>query len=96
VDRPGRRPAATDIVVILDDYHVIENPVIHESLASFVEQATAHVHIAMTTRSDPPLPLARLRARGQLLEVRAAQLRFSDDEGSALFNEVLSIGLSSH
>ena len=61
-------------LLVLDDYHLIDNPVIHDAIALLIE------HLVMTTRADPPLPLARWRARRQLLEVRADELRFSREE----------------
>jgi LuxR family maltose regulon positive regulatory protein len=84
-----------DVLIVLDDYHVIDNVSIHGSVAAFIEQAPPQIHLAMTTRSDPPLPLPRLRARGQLVEIRAEQLRFSAEEGASLLNDVLSLALSS-
>lgn len=67
-------------VLALDDYHVISNPLLHEALAFFVEQQPPQVHLILITREDPPLPLARLRARGQMTEVRALDLRFTPEE----------------
>ncbi len=69
-----------DVLLVLDDYHVIENPEIHEGLAYLLDHLPPHVHLVMATRADPPLPLSRLRARGALVEVRAAQLRFTAEE----------------
>ena len=77
VDRP-------DVVLVLDDYHVITNPRIQEDLAWFLDYLPPRLHVVMLTRADPPLPLARLRARGDLVEVRADDLRFSAEETALL------------
>jgi LuxR family transcriptional regulator, maltose regulon positive regulatory protein len=81
------------LVLVLDDYHLIAERRIHESLGYFIEQLPEAVHLALATRADPPLPLGRYRSRGEMAEVRAAQLRFSDAETRALLNEVLCLGL---
>ena len=70
------------VFVVLDDYHVIENREIHDSMTYFIEHLPSNAHVVMTTRSDPPLPLARLRARGDVTEVRSADLRFTEPEVS--------------
>ena len=64
-------------VVALDDYHVIEGAAVHEAVTFLLDNLPPQVTLAMTTRADPPLPLSRLRARGELVEVRAADLRFT-------------------
>ncbi|MFO7631297.1 MAG: hypothetical protein R6W76_02100, partial [Caldilinea sp.] len=71
---------AFPLAIVFDDYHVITAPQLHEAVAYFVDHLPAHVHLALTTRTDPPLPLARLRARGQMTEIRAQHLRFTPDE----------------
>ncbi len=81
------------LVLALDDYHTIRNPVIHDSIAFFVEHLPPHVHLVILTRADPPLPLARMRARDQLVEIRASDLRFSADETEAFLNRVMALGL---
>jgi LuxR family maltose regulon positive regulatory protein len=86
--------ASREMVLALDDYHVINNDEIHEGLEFLVERLPAELHLALATRSDPPLPLARMRVRGQLLEIRSEELRFSLQEAAALLNEVLGLGLS--
>lgn len=82
-----------DITLVLDDYHVITAPEIAEQMASFVGLLPPGAHIAITTRADPAFPLARLRARGELTEVRAADLRFTNDEATAYLNGVAELGL---
>lgn len=70
-------------VLVLDDYHVVTVAEIHDALAFLVEHLPPPVHLVIATRFDPPLPLARLRARGELVELRAADLRFTTDEATA-------------
>jgi LuxR family maltose regulon positive regulatory protein len=80
-------------VLVLDDYHLITNPEIHEGLAFLLEHLPARLHLVLSTRSVPPLPLARLRARGQLVEVDAELLRFSAAEADALLNDLHRLAL---
>jgi ATP/maltotriose-dependent transcriptional regulator MalT len=82
------------LVLVLDDYHVIANAEIHEALAYLVERVPSSFRLVLATREDPPLPLGRLRARGQLAELRASELRFSNDEASAFLNDSLGLDLS--
>jgi LuxR family transcriptional regulator, maltose regulon positive regulatory protein len=72
------------VVLVLDDYHVIGERAIHRLLGSLIERLPPRARLAIATRSDPPLPLARLRAQGELLEIRATDLRFSMDEADEL------------
>ena len=83
-----------DVVLVLDDYHLIEHGQVHEGMAFFVDRLPPHVHVVIASRADPPLPLARLRARGELVEVRAADLRFTTDEVSTYFNDVMALNLT--
>ena len=85
---------AGELVIVLDDYHVIATPEIHEALARFVDILPAHLHLVLLTRSDPPLPLARLRASGQLVEVRAEDLRFTNEEVTELLAQLDGPALS--
>jgi LuxR family maltose regulon positive regulatory protein len=73
------------LVLVLDDYHVISSPEIHAALEYFLDHQPASVHLILTTRADPSLPLARLRARRQMTELRARDLRFSVGEARAFF-----------
>ena len=73
----------TDVVLMLDDFHVIESVDIQEGVAYFLERLPARAHIVIGTRADPAFPLARLRARGALVEIRASDLRFSAEEASS-------------
>ncbi len=82
------------LILILDDYHVIDNPRIHNSLGFLLEHQPPQLHVILITRADPPLPLARLRAHGQLNEIRAYDLQFSTEETTNLFNTLLNFNLS--
>jgi LuxR family maltose regulon positive regulatory protein len=79
---------------MLDDYHVIDAPSIHQALAFLLDHLPAHLHLIIATRADPPLPLSRLRARGELTELRATDLRFTADEAAAFLTEVMQLPLS--
>lgn len=80
-------------VVALDDYHVIDGVAVHDAMTFLLDNLPPQVMLAMTTRADPPLPLSRLRARGELVEVRAADLRFTTDEAEVFLNEVMGLEL---
>ena len=80
-------------VVALDDYHVIDGAAVHEAVTFLLDNLPPQVTLAMTTRADPPLPLSRLRARGELVEVRAADLRFTTEEAEAFLNEGMGLRL---
>ena len=83
-----------DAVLILDDYHVIETPAIHSALAFFLDHLPDHMHVIIATRVDPVLPLARMRARGEVIELRTSDLRFNTDEASAFLNETMTLDLA--
>ena len=83
-----------DAVLILDDYHVIETPAIHTALAFFLDHLPDHMHVIIATRVDPVLPLARLRARGELNELRASDLRFNSDEAWTFLNGTMTLDLA--
>jgi LuxR family maltose regulon positive regulatory protein len=74
-----------DVVLVLDDYHLISAPAVHAAVAFLLEHLPNRACLAIGSRADPPLPLARLRAREQLVELRAADLRFTADEVQAFF-----------
>ena len=82
------------VVLVLDDLHAIENAAIHAKLATLVEHLPSNARIVVSTRSDPALPLARLRARGELIEIRVADLRMTGDETAAYLNDVMGLSLS--
>ena len=83
-----------DAVLVLDDYHVVESTAIHDGLAFLIEHLPAALHLVVAGRADPPLPLARWRARGQLLELRAQDLRFTLEEAAQFLDEVMGLELS--
>ncbi len=82
------------IYIVLDDYHVIEDSKIDEALAFFIEKLPPQLHLMIITRQDPQLPLARLRAQNQMIEIRTADLRFTLSEIEDFLNVVLSLNLS--
>jgi len=82
------------ITLVLDDYHVISAQPIHDAVLFLLDHAPANMRLIMTTRHDPPLPLARWRVRNQLTEVRADDLRFTAEEGALFLNERMGLNLS--
>jgi LuxR family maltose regulon positive regulatory protein len=82
------------LTIVLDDYHVIESPAIHEGLAFLVEHMPSQMRLIMTTRTDPPLSLARMRVRSQLLELRSTDLRFSPVQIATFFTDVMGLTLT--
>jgi LuxR family transcriptional regulator, maltose regulon positive regulatory protein len=77
-------------ILVLDDYHLIEAPAVHQILAFLVEHIPPQLQLVIASRVDPPLPLGRLRARGQISELRAADLRFTLEEATAFFEQLLA------
>jgi LuxR family maltose regulon positive regulatory protein len=84
-----------EIIIILDDYHVIETPAIDEALTFLVDHVPSNIHLVITSRVDPSLPLPRLRAYGQITELRAADLRFTLEEAFEFFQHISGLELSS-
>ena len=84
-----------EVVVILDDYHLVDPGPVHEAVSFLLENMPENVHLVVAGRADPPLPLPRLRARDQVAEIRAADLRFTTDEAVAFLNDVMGLALSS-
>jgi LuxR family transcriptional regulator, maltose regulon positive regulatory protein len=82
------------IVLILDDYHLIDDAAIQEAMTFWLEHLPNHLHLVLATRVDPDLPLSRWRVRGDLLEIRAADLRFSAAEATSFFMQALGAGLA--
>ncbi len=82
------------LVLVLDDYHVIDARSIHAGLAFLLDNLPPQIHIVIATRADPPLPIARLRGRGQLTELYQAALRFTPEEAAAFLNQVMGLNLS--
>ena len=81
-------------VLVLDDYHLIDDPAIHRSVAYLADHLPPGLRLAIAGRVDPPLPLARLRARGELAELRAGDLRFGPEEAAAFLRETMGLTLS--
>jgi len=88
------RAVGSPLVVVLDDYHLVTNATCHQTLGFFLDHLPASVHVALSTRADPPLPLARMRARGELAELRVAELQFTGEEASALLNGSMGLQLA--
>ena len=88
------RAVPHDIVLVLDDYHVIEAGDVHDGMAFLLEHLPPHLHLVIATRTDPALALARMRGRGELLEVRAADLRFTPAESAAYLTATMGLVLT--
>src|SRR5690349_19118445 len=86
-------PGPDEVLLVLDDYHLVDSGPVHESVAFLLENLPPGLRVVVSGRADPPLPLARLRARGQLAELRAADLRFTPEEAAALLSEAAGPGL---
>jgi LuxR family transcriptional regulator, maltose regulon positive regulatory protein len=82
-----------DVVLVLDDYHVIEAHEVQDAVGFVLEHLPPQLHLVIASRADPALALARLRARGELVEIRAADLRFTPDEAAVYLNEVMGLDL---
>ena len=80
--------------LVLDDYHLITAQPVDQALTFLLERLPPQIHLVIATREDPDLPLARLRVRGQLTELRAADLRFTSAEAAAFLNQMMSLNLS--
>ncbi len=80
--------------LVLDDYHLITARPVHEALRFLLDGMPPQMHLVLLTRADPPLPLARLRARDQVLEIRLPALRFQTEESACFLNEIMELGLS--
>ncbi|HEX4015406.1 MAG TPA: LuxR C-terminal-related transcriptional regulator [Frankiaceae bacterium] len=83
-----------EMVLVLDDYHVIDRMEIHKALSYVIDHLPAHVHVMMATRADPPLPLSRMRARGELVELRSADLRFTHEEAADYLSGPMGLTLT--
>lgn len=83
-----------DLVLVLDDYHLIDAGPIHEGIVFLLDHLPAQMHLVIASRADPMMPLARLRGRGELAEIRAADLRFTLDEAAAFLNGAMGLDLS--
>ena len=85
---------ARSLILVLDDYHLITAQPIHESIAFLLDHLPDCLHLVIATRGDPPLPLSRLRGRGQLTELRQADLCFTTDEAAAFLNTCMGLGIA--
>jgi LuxR family maltose regulon positive regulatory protein len=83
-----------NFILVLDDYHIIDSKPVDNALTFLIEHLPPQMHMVIATREDPDLPLARLRARGQLTELRATELRFTPAEASEFLNRVMGLNLS--
>jgi LuxR family transcriptional regulator, maltose regulon positive regulatory protein len=83
-----------EVVLVLDDYHVIDARDVQVGMVFLLDHLPPNVHLVIASRADPSLPLARLRARGELEEIRASDLRFTPDEAAAYLNEVMGLHLT--
>ena len=84
INELAAQPGRDEVLLVLDDYHLVDAGPVHESVAFLLENLPPGLLLVVSGRADPPLPLARLRARGQLAELRAAELRFTTEEAAAL------------
>jgi LuxR family maltose regulon positive regulatory protein len=83
-----------DVDLVLDDYHLVDGPEIRPGMEFLLAHLPPQIHLVISSRSDPLLPLSRLRARGELVEIRAADLRFTPDEVAAYLNDLIGLDLS--
>ena len=83
-----------ELVLVFDDYHVITAQPIHASVTFLLEHLPAHLHLVIATRADPPLPLARLRSKGQLVEIRSTDLRFTREEATSFLSQTIGTEIS--
>ncbi len=83
-----------DVIFVLDDYHVIDGQEVQAAMAFLLDHLPSRLHLVIGSRADPALPLARLRARGELVEIRAAELRFTLDEAAAYLTESMGLVLT--
>src|SRR5664279_5467477 len=86
--------APQDVWLVLDDYHLVDNHAVRDGMTFLLEHLPPHVHVVISTRADPDLPLPRWRVRGELVEIRAAELRFTSDEAAAYLNEAAALNLA--
>jgi LuxR family transcriptional regulator, maltose regulon positive regulatory protein len=85
---------STEVTLVLDDYHVIDTEAVHGVVSFLLEHLPPNVHLVISSRVNPPLPLGRLRARGQMAALRAANLRFTSEEAAAFLGDVMGLALS--
>jgi LuxR family maltose regulon positive regulatory protein len=93
INELAAQPGEDEIVLVLDDYHLVDAQQVHASLAFLLEHLPPGLHLVVASRSDPPLPLARPRAGGQLAELRAGELRFTAEEAAVLLRKATGADL---
>lgn len=93
VARAGQAEPGVQWVLVVDDYHVLTAPEVHEAMSFLLDHVPDQLHLVIATRADPPLPVARLRSRGQLVEVRGADLRFTPGEAQQFLNQAMDLDL---
>ncbi|MEA3438896.1 MAG: helix-turn-helix transcriptional regulator, partial [Chloroflexota bacterium] len=81
-------------VLVLDDFHTIQNPDVHKAVTFLIENQPLQMHLVISGRADPPWPMARLRARCEMVELRTTDLRFDEQESTLFLNEVMGLSLS--
>ncbi len=86
--------SSADFGLVLDDYHLIQAQPVHQAVAFLLDHPPPRLHLLITSRTEPPLPLARLRAHSQLVELNGAELRFTTAEAATFLNQVMGLGLS--
>ena len=86
--------ACRELILMLDDYHVIEDQIIHEAILFLIDHLPPSLHLVLATRTDPELPLSRLRVRGQLIEIRSSDLRFTQEEATNFLLQHMGLPLS--
>ncbi len=86
--------ATDDCVLVLDDYHVIENTAIHQALSFLLEHMSPHMHLVIASRSEPELPMHRMRVRRELVELNLTDLRFTLDEAATFLNQVMKLNIA--
>jgi LuxR family transcriptional regulator, maltose regulon positive regulatory protein len=83
-----------EITIVFDDYHLIDSEPVHEAVSFLLEHLPENVHLVVASRTDPPFPLPKLRARDQMTEIRAADLRFTSEEATAFLSNSMGLTLS--
>jgi LuxR family maltose regulon positive regulatory protein len=83
-----------DLLLVLDDYHLVDHAEVQDSMVFLLDRMPARLHVVLSTRADPAMPLARLRGRGELAEIRAADLRFTPEEAASYLNGVMDLHLT--
>ena len=94
INQLAAQPADAKIFLVLDDYHTIQTAAIHESVTLLLTHLPPALHLVITTRADPPLPLPQLRVRQQMVEIRDMDLRFDERETAVFLNEIMQLDLS--